>query len=101
MLTLCGSFLFQNSGNDTEGTACDISTDLLMVKLLGLHSKEDRSPEMKEQDEKKLSPEVRINKKYQEQYTGFPEEGGNILLGNEIVQVYVLGNAKSTRIYIR
>lgn len=53
---------FQNP-TDINGNACD-NINLLLVTLLGQHSKEDQSPEMKEQDEKKQSPVVRSAKFY-------------------------------------
>lgn len=52
--------MLQNSISDTEGTPCDISGNLLVARLLGQHSKEQLSSEMKEQDEKKMSLEVRM-----------------------------------------
>lgn len=53
--------LLQNSISDTEGTPCDIKSNLLVARLLAQHSKEELSSEMKEQDEKKMSSlEVRM-----------------------------------------
>lgn len=54
---------FQNPTNVT-GNACDNNINLLLVTLFEQHSKEDQSPEMKEQDEKKQSPVVRLAKFY-------------------------------------
>lgn len=50
--------MLQNSISDTEGTPCDIKSNLLVARLLGQHSKEELSCEMKEQEERKMSLEV-------------------------------------------
>lgn len=50
--------MLQNSFSDTEGTPCDIKSNLLIARLLGQHSKEELSSEMKEQEERSLSMEV-------------------------------------------
>ncbi|XP_065220907.1 adenomatous polyposis coli protein-like isoform X2 [Planococcus citri] len=63
-----------NSFNDTEGTPCDIKSNLLIARLLGQHTKEERSSEMKEQEEKTMSMELidsveeSVHRTHSEQY---------------------------------